>query len=1075
MSGNNTSQGMIQLGQAHSSQTTLKRIVANYTKSYTDECSRRTGALYGTMPRSFEKLLRATDLTMRDWRRNIDKRERVSAREVLGKFAETDKAGQTTYKNLAAMSAEPHPLIETSSNQEGMEKPIPLVSEVTGKITAERYARVQLSFLGCLACRHLPHSGSIKSFTHHKSIVPTALLRTTTTWTLGLVNVMRPLCPSELFRLQGAMIELYIQQYTQDPSIGEKFIESDTPDLSETIVNDIYKSADLGEDYNIIFSPESVMSEYACGVSTYKVVPTIDVEMDQYTLKGRIVIRRPQYGNGQTTKDLESYFINMYFDWEKDPNSYRYKTFQLSHMIATEDSAVVMEDVQFITNEIDQIKLELANDPKIYANCKNHNIVLLEKAEAGTTPYQDNGLTYYAKLEPIKDTLWRHVKWEFQAITKELQEQIENLKILAQNAIILQKACCNPVRLFIREYLLEKQTVRIQKMVEIFGPNSTDHRKASLEGIGDGQITLDDALIIFGNEPLQLPDKSVAILSIINEPDNYKAYWESCQSQIKDLTEKLNNPIRILGDIQRELYAIISNPKYANQLNRLSKVYFALDKPNAHNRRRGKKTPPVFERSLLENPEWSKQILPVTVFYNSTTLYRSFGKNMNIPIPVDRRSKSTPTHLVNCLTTDVLAIITSQRTYIQPVSSMFADGYTMNDEIKAVVPLGTDQNVALFVTAVVPQVQGFSLEPGYYVLPPYTAETVEFYNNFVLDPLQHTGGFVYLGDTDYQYIDLNLSESLIANQRQSACIARVNKSSLDQTIGYHALPIEYGMISDAMETNIGAELHIVEPGGIDKYLPYIPQGSTMETEDINVPNIINLYGIDCLGTFADNLEMFYKGIYIDDWVMTGYLLKQFHRNNKKFVTEENVFIRKREAVSKRLRQEMSEEFVTANKRPDLIIARRSYYYDKYSIGWLDDWSIIMKRFGLPSDKPANPEAIQVIDEMLYRIWNSEMTNDATPINELNKLGIDFRSSAEIDRVQKAVSQSVPDLDFTSGLNEQSILQSDKSGEEILATGFGANSDTEGYDQELSSKDEELDHLKSFIGDNNPNIIDKLDE
>lgn len=1020
----------------HKSGVSLSRLLMEYRTSYTDTCFRRTAPYKGTMPVTFEYLLHAAALAT-----DASKGKRVKINDIASIFGKVGKFSDTTYSDLCRMTAEPFPLISGGravSDTATKSKEQPLIEPQNGFLTAQRYARIQLSELGKLATRwygDIP----ITEFNQHKSIVPLALIRKTIVWTLGFRTEMRPLNPSELF------------------SLMVKMIDKQSMELSDVEVEEVFRGVDLGEDYVILMTNESLMSLYSSGRGSITVVPNIEINRAERS----ITFKRPVLDS--YTDSLLQYLGKRRLDIDTG-NAQPYITFGYSYDIIATGNKVTLRNVDFYGADSD-ILYELWQDPKIQKTVKLTNVILdnysnLVKDNKASTEFENGstfnetlrvddslssvlgeGYDYKADIKSIKEVLWQHIQWE---VDKQLESYRKQLALLEEELkfdLLLEKVTRPEVAEYVHSIM--KQPNRIGMLVKELGEDSNTELKK--KAFADGSyFTLEEAGEIYRETGMtKAGNMRINILSVLFKREAYENLWKDCLARLNEVRNVINNPVLIYNKIRDTLMQYIAMPN----LQRKSPVYFLQEMTQTKIQE--------LTFNLLPKPEYNLHNMPVTIYNNSDTIFKSFGVNMNIFI---NQKGKIPGMALNCLTSDIIAIYANQKVYYTKVSDISFEPYNL-DNIQGILPIDFTRRLIVNVVEYA-SFQGVTKLVGseYIIMPPGYITSYSGFENFGIAQGKVISGWAYL-DTDDKYIEFYTTNN---------AVARIDKSEIPADSFINQYPENMGIVTD-----ISTAKNIDEPYAAMRNLisDFVEGDGLSPVHWGDYP--VYTCG-DTLPYSTKNLELYWDNIYVELWTEPNFVLQSALPHGKKSVITETRWIRTEDSLSKKIRKHLSQaRSEVKNPRLKFMLVNKyeSQAYKDWNVSQLEDWSIIDRRFELPSRKPYNPEAVKVCEDYMERRFNVIAKREQTPLTYMRKHEINFTASkedyeaymAEINKTYDTVTDAKELLDvIISNENSQSDLNE-------LPDDVVIHSEEEGYESIESIR--EIDNAENGdIGqDIEPNI------
>ena len=399
----------------HARKIELIHFINEFQKDYTTNCFKRTAPLHYTLPVSFARIL----LGVNALSKGSSSSDPLKLDKVISYLGSESgggmKTGDTVRKDLCRMTADPFPLLESAQDKNksvgSVEdyKSAPLYSIATGNCAAARYSKVGLSYLGQIAVGkyYKLYGTDIKKIGAIKTIVPLALLRKKTMpWTLGHKTVNYSYNPSELFLLQARMLDA-----ASDPNNTTPWL------LPDSVVAEIFKGPDIGDNYIGYMTNQSLMSTYHLGVGSVTFVPEIVINRTAGTIEFKV----PPLG--MTSFDFIDYLNYRaigYSDLKKKKVYPKFKSFEIGSRVLESDVRIVMRDVKFLKSD-EEIINELHMDPNIRITTPLNNTVLLDEEGEGCSintildeQIQDAASdNFKADVMPIHELLWRHVLDEY--------------------------------------------------------------------------------------------------------------------------------------------------------------------------------------------------------------------------------------------------------------------------------------------------------------------------------------------------------------------------------------------------------------------------------------------------------------------------------------------------------------------------------------------------------------------------------------------------------------------------------------------------------------------------------------
>lgn len=1018
---------MATVNNLYNSTTNLKDIVLMYRESYSDACLRRT-APKPELPRSFELWLRAVDLA------TTPKKPRVKAKEVSGIYASVEKVSDSIYHNLCRMTAEPFPFISSGTALEengntAVQKP--LVDPQTGFKTAERYARLYLSELGKYAVKH--YKGvKMSDIKTHRSLIPLNLLRTTTPWSLGYKTEFRSLNPSELFQLMIMMID------------------KGTPDLSDDEVGLVFKGCDVGHGYRIYQTNASLMSLYAAGVGSITVVP--EVEIDR--ANNRIVIKKPPLDS--TTNRIKKYYGEIILKYLEGflPNERSldnplilndtnrpFKSF-LPKSVAASGSSLYLQDVDFYPGATDDdIKEELWSDNMLQKSIRLTNSVLIDKDDkVDNSAHINPNIGIYDEVDyridvlSVKDTLWNHIWYEFNIRVQEIKNDIEALKQDLKLALLLEKVTRPKIAEYIHSIQMHANT-RSGELISMLGVDSTSELKT--EYLPEGFTVEEVNLIWAERSSIELNGSRINILAILPKRDAYKNEWEFYKNQIQELENMLKDNRIIFNAIRDDLVYLANHPEHQRQS-------LALFTDGKFKNEEG------LNSFFSFKPEWESLNIPVSLYYNNDYLFKSYGKNMNTLRDVED-SKQIPYRVLNCTTKDYIGFVRNGETIFYKISDLQSDGIRISD-MNGIIPFSPDKRLIVITAETVIDSktgQKIPVQSHYYVTPPMAGLNELKFSG--MKPTEMIMTFAYL-DNDNEYLDFNcLGIRYNYEVFKDHGVFRIKKTSLDLEIDKkHLIPPKFGIIYDILERkDKDSTMEVLFTGYKDTWDLKTSLEIDSFARDATPTNL------ECLLGFTSHIEMYAGNQFLSHWVDNFIVTESSVTHGKKAFLPENTWVFYKDANSKKVRQRITDAILSKSVKPTYIISNATENYLNYDILQLEDWSIIDPRYGVPSIKPKQEEALRFINDYMNRKFLCQLSNkEGTAIREMDALLIDYKDDTNSEEIKSVLDDTILPTDT------QTL---DSFGDDIIyeheSKNLESDNNAEGQDTELENSsidDSELD-------------------
>lgn len=978
--------------------TDLVNQVSNYRDSYTDTCFRRTAPYGGTMPVSFERWLRAVDVASSS---AGGKRVKVDVASAI--YAQAEKSTQSTYKNLCRMTAEPFPLISSGKASDSNSNSVreqPLIDPQNGKCTASRYARVCLSTLGKIATKWY-HGTSMNNVKLHKSIVPLCLLRKTQAWTLGFRTEMRPLNPSELFKIMAKMIEI------------------DSPDIDGLTLQQYFRGPDLGDGYTIFMTNESLMTLYSTGKGSITVVPQITVDR----INNRIIFQRPVLD--QTSNKLATLFHKKLIDAIESGKRVDYRTFEMGDSITPSGKRTYIKVNKFYGTD-EQIIAELMSSTEFQKTVALTNSVLLPKEgeEANINKYE--GINYECDLMSIKDTLWMHVGWERENVLNKYKRLLAESKDALEKAKLIDKVTRPRVANFIHACM--KLGNRIQILTDVFSLDPEVRAKSAKYNCKDLRDfkceTLYDELIEEGKRHpgsndywyegetfnsfeaseiykerggLSVNGEVINILSILFMREKYKNYWAVFAREIANCERMIENSKLRDKEILDELeqYAIIP------EFQRKSPIYYLKSDS------RKKKIKALTPEDLLVKPsvKWDEVSQPITIYYGQTMLFKSYGVNMNIYHKVNTENRGyKPVKSINCLNTELLALYyNNMLAYFRPCNMEYVPYEYQN--VQGILPVSENRRILVLLYTTKSYLTG-NKETRYKVISKYMViepgiKVIDQQN--MMSGLQSNecfGPWIYMDDENGKpYGDdmcvLFLLNGMTDVKRNALCssgTAKVKLSSIKADGKPHEFLQSWGFVTDLVLYDNAHETRqpifyktshdfLEDHGQLVIPLSGLPAPATYSTDN---------------RSFSTHTEFYLGRTFIGNWIGCGIVNNQCFSHGKRGVIQENRFLYRKEAVSEKIYQTLSGEVYKNWNKLHRIYTCTTDAYKKWKLSDLSDWSIIDKRFGFPEKRPKNQDALDFCDQFFADRDDFNTRIVESPRRTLIKRGIKFDEDAELE-------------------------------------------------------------------------------
>lgn len=784
----------------------------------------------------------------------------------IRKVYNTSKKGSKEIRiDLGKITALPFPIID-SEKKMGLQfdKTVssPLYDVSTGNTVAERYAYVNMSYLGKLLTRHYLDV-DLNDIDYYNSIVPYSLLRRSMPFAMGFKSDMYPLNPKELFIIMKEMIK------------------ANSPFIDASILEDNFKGFDLGDNYTIYMTKEALLELYTNGVSSFLCTP--DIEIDRKNNEIRILVppldstskklRNALIQNhGSKSKAFRtfSYDIDvklvgkkviMYVDnWygtdeeirkELISNSLisvKKQTSNITIRYKKKDKNSTTEDIllgkkikpNILTKyepfkSMTQDELKALTQEKIKSIMKKNNILPdmldtdtnykdivmgLTNSMGETLEYTgENPYSYEIDKVPVIEVLWECIEGERELQKIKITKQLAALREKLKYDLLYEKASRPNVAEIIYKYQKEKQQVRINKLLE------TCHKDSEVLPEGFERWEAEEIYKYTGNN----------FLAKIFERSRFENEFITTQEQIANLEEKINNVAELDKEIIADLNTVIENPKY----NRKSKVFFLKEESAS------------VVAPLQPTHFWDKQKLPVSIYYNEGMMIRSYGTNLYVNkfMPkLELRTRNDKKIGILYTTKEGKVELTMKK-----VSDIPRNGFMpMPFGLRGVIPLFEDEEITIFTN-----------KAKYYRYK--GIPSVDF--NF--DDDEYIVGFLA---NPYRYIDILCSKGIQTIDMMNAKYFKTKFNKLGNNI------------LDLYDIRERKEINNEVPILTNRSTFYVSDNKLLKTYEGNpVPLQFSMNG----KVFSEHIALFVDNMYVPEWSLIDYgIVDEKYRPNRPVCIQE---------------------------------------------------------------------------------------------------------------------------------------------------------------------------------------------
>ena len=900
------------------SSVTISNEMRNHLKAMAIAAIKRTAPHNGTLPVTYNKLLQGAIIKCKG------KTTRVQSATISGFLADYLKSSEHSKVDLAKLTATPFPFLDGKYKEKEDDndyQPEPLYNPDSGTIVASRYSGFALTKLGrYLADRFA--DVSMENFKGHQCIIPVILLKPMMPWCPGHRSEMLPYNPRELFELQKRMLK-----------IGSK-------EISDRDVQEVFKGPDLGDNYTIYQTDESLAAQFAAGSGSVTVVP--DILLDRQNKF--IIFVHPPYSS--TSDVLVEYLVR------RIKKKGQYKTFNIKNFekdIAVSGNRCIIQNVEFIGSDA-EIRKELRKDHNI---CKQirMNIVSLETEGEDVnriiyTKDDEDILDFKMYPRSIKDILWRCIMWEYNlkydAFEKEANEIRQRLwfyfimeKISREGVVDVINAA--NVAKNERGRNIAKDTIYAKWGVEV---NRTPSEIAKL--IEEGQLDPDDPL----KEGLTYEELDVVYnkksqfggyntLVWMTDRDDILSVLGKDKKRLDELEYYLSTPQAIYDYIYGELDVWTRDEEFA----RKSTAYFVRNYLSRN-----------YKIALPSLPAYDKQCLPCTIYYNYISLVRCFGKNINLPLDLKNPENVPyyPFNSLNCLTTDQLYVFSNSKMY-QLKATDIATTYTQNIILHGILPYNPSKRMLVFTSKLD--------DLGGGVINWYDSKYIVINKGGITEPIlfepdEFITSWCYLPDKEDCYINMRVWEAQTKMQQEIK--QGIVQIPFDTFPKYEyckpvALSYIYGMVADcyAQEYSPNNEVQLV--------IPSTDSFKLQANFKKDYGKVVHPITTEIL-YFAQNFDIYYDTVYIPWLDKTPFVLHSKVPRNKKSVLKEYVFLHEKDSCSQDIYAKLFENLEQRPKNHFYVTHKfESEGYQNYDISQLEDWTLIDFRYKMPKVRPKDEE------------------------------------------------------------------------------------------------------------------------
>lgn len=970
---------------------TLKMLIEEYIIGYSCTTIKRTAPYGGSAPIGITKMLQAIVVAC-----NKDKKEDFIRCGVVKGYLEKDyKVNMGTHENLCRLSAQPFPLIQSGkivNVVSGELDPVPLYDDATGQFAAERYSNVRLSQLGKIAFKDSANI-PVSKIKYHKGIVPIALLRKGLSWALGHHSTMYSLNPKEIFQLQERMLEL------------------NTMMLPTEIVTDIFRGPDLGRNYTVYMTNDSLASLYASGVGSMMVVP--DIEIDRHN--SQIIFKRPpldtigtEFASYLTRRLRGGTFKN------KDGKEVTYEKFEtldldLKGQGAFISGTSIVADVVFLTNNDQEIIDELHSDSSIYQNIPLQNI-LLRTQEGAFLQTDEEDLDSTADFDidvvPIFEILWEHIEQEIEIRKAKYITEYNEKKAKLKWDLFLEKVTRPEISSKILEVWSETNTkgakyLRRNRLEELFLNEETRDKNLLPEG-----FDVDEIREII-RESASNSATGLQIISAMADREKYENIWHDTLQRIEELEHIIMDEQNTY--IREEIRKSLSSYSRISEFERKSQVYFV--EPIGTNDEE------LNTVMIPRDTVWKEHFLPCTVYYNDRKMVKSYGRNVNI-IPAEEDDE--PENFIaslNCTTYDYVAVFgtTPGKVEVYKVSDIPCEVITSPFEIKAIIPYPKPGEKIML-----------NILESMYESRSYIPKDSKLYimdgDNPILPTLSKFENIVSYAYLDKQYVQMTLltkgedsamsvvayeTQEILNNASLNEMISRSQRHIIADICSKDSQPLMYNLLNNNQSDTA------------------VVLDSLKSWEDLNSEYIDPLYLNITSTTFLDHIEYYIGDIFIPWWSESHLVTIQANPHSKHLVVPEIHWCRPKDLTSRKFKTAITTKLRKSSRGVRCVITNASKSYQDYSISQLDDWSLIDPRYRMPIQRPTDDTSLVEFNEFFRRLNTCQVSDTQyksmdEKIKEFRTVGVSVNE--EEDGVDESLDKSMKNI--SSGILTEDLDDSD---------------------------------------------------
>lgn len=604
-----------------------------FLPTYTLDCIGRSSNRNYNLPETLSLLLYSIYIN------SGAKNTKIKVDEIVSTFSKHKKYNEkSSYNALANMTKQPFPLVHSgkAADSSSMNTVVqPLIDEQTGSLVGQRYARISLTQLGQKATKWF--DSTTNPLLPPLSFVPISLLRHSLPISLGIKEEMWGLNPQEIFKLMIVMLD------------------NKTPNIPTSEINNIFKGVDVGEHYHSYCSDANLKFLWSIGRSSCVVVP--DIQVDRFNKI--ITIKRPQCGS--TSSKLKVNIINHMKD-ALIKGTRSFQTFTPSTQVQVNGGETYFLEVQNFIGTDEEIKRELWALPYIQK--------YIQLANMQTFVDEQNNITI--DIEPVKDTLYKHLELEYTQQRRYIQDLINTYQQDLKVINLIEKVTRDGVKEYIQSILLKKN--RRELLAQEFAENSTSKLKTT--HMQDTYISMEEANLVFAERNLpQVNGSRINILAVLSKRDKYLNEYSHILAEVNNLKDKLNNPDLILADMRNELLQLANSP----ELVRKTKANFIDDGELIIQEAQEILTPTL-------NPSLQKYNIPITLLYSNDIVFKYIGRNINIERQNFKYLANKRLNILNVTSYDSVYIVLQNKTItvqVRELNNIITD-YT---NIKAIIPV----------------------------------------------------------------------------------------------------------------------------------------------------------------------------------------------------------------------------------------------------------------------------------------------------------------------------------------------------------------------------------------------------